>query len=173
MKSSWQRKLSKTLTGSQVLDERCGLKATVDIQGQMLTLAQLKLVLASCDGLPGLGFEVETGKDRLAHNIARRGGQALLQIQRFSTGHRSSRCAMESSRPWVENPFPGAVGVRECPQLSVLKSEFSLTSLLSTGLSIDAQSPMSSFTPRKSTNHLSVESAFRTRGFTTVEAKFP
>jgi hypothetical protein len=154
MKSSWQRKPSKTLTGSQVLDERRRLKATVNIQGQMLTLAQLKLVLASCDSLPGLGFE--TDKDHLSHNIGRRGGRALPQIQLFSTGHRSSRCAMESSRPWVENPFPGAVGVRECPQLSVLKSEFSLTSLLSTGLSIDAQSPMSSFTPRKSTNHLSV-----------------
>jgi hypothetical protein len=97
MKSSWQRKPSKTLTGSQVLDERRRLKATVNIQGQMLTLAQLKLVLASCDSLPGLGFE--TGKDRLSHNIGRRGGRTLLQIQRFSTGHRSSRCAMESSRP--------------------------------------------------------------------------
>ena len=45
----------------------------------MLTLAQLKLVLASCDSLPGLGFE--TGKDRLSHNIGRRGGRALLQIR--------------------------------------------------------------------------------------------
>jgi hypothetical protein len=34
MKSSWQRKPSKTLAGSQVLDERRGLKATVDIQVQ-------------------------------------------------------------------------------------------------------------------------------------------
>jgi hypothetical protein len=111
MKSSWQRKPSKTLIGSQVLDERRGLKATVDIEGQMLTLAQLKLVLASCDSLPGLGFE--TGKDHLSHNIGRRGGRALLQIQLFSTGH-EHHSAVEKIKHSIFGSMPEQKHNQDC-----------------------------------------------------------